>query len=77
MTVKEYNEEFLPKIEHAEEFIRLFESAIRHMNEKIVDKNEVRRHFELRCYSEETKETILTALKYYKKHEGLDKLERK
>lgn len=76
MTVKEYNNEFLPKLERAEEFIRLFESAIRHMDEKIVDKNEVRRHFELRCYSEETKETILTALRYYKKHEGLDKIER-
>ena len=40
MTVKEYNQEFLPKLERAEEFIRLFESAIRHMDEKIVDKNE-------------------------------------
>ena len=73
MTVKEYNEEFLPKIEHAEEFIRLFESAIRHMDERKVDKNEVRRHFELRCYSEETKKTILTALEYYKEHEGINR----
>ena len=76
MTVQEYNQEFLPRLERAEEFIRLFESAIRHMDDKIVDKNEVRKHFELRCYSDETKETILTALRYNKKHEGLDKIER-
>lgn len=76
MTVQEYNQEFLPRLERAEEFIILFESAIRHMDDKIVDKNEVRKHFELRCYSDETKETILTALRYYKKHEGLDKIER-
>lgn len=75
MTVKEYNQEFLPKIERAEEFINLFESAIRHMDEKIVNKNEVKRHFKLRGYSEETKEMILIALNYYKEHEGLDKIE--
>jgi SOS response regulatory protein OraA/RecX len=75
MTVKEYNREFLPKIERAEEFINLFESAIRHMDKSVVNKDEVRRHFELRCYSEETKQTILTALNYYKEHEGLDKIE--
>lgn len=75
MTVKEYNKEFLPKIEKAEMFILLFESAIEHMDEDVVDKNEVRRHFELRCYSEETKKTILTALNYYKEHEGLNKIE--
>ena len=77
MTAQEYNKEFLPKIEQAEEFINLFENAIEHMNENIVDKNEVRRHFELRCYSEETKKTILTALRYYQQHEGLDKIEHK
>lgn len=75
MTVKEYNKEFLPKIEKAEMFILLFESAIEHMDENVVDKNEVRRHFELRCYSEEAKKTILTALNYYKEHEGLNKIE--
>lgn len=75
MTVKEYNKEFLPKIEKAEMFILLFESAIEHMDESVVNKDEVRRHFELRCYSEETKQTILTALNYYKEHEGLDKIE--
>ena len=75
MTVKEYNQEFLPKIQRANEFIMLFESAIRHMDEKLVDKSEVMRHFQLRCWSEETKQTILTALSYYKKHEGLNKIE--
>lgn len=38
MTVKEYNQEFLPKIQKAKEFITLFENAIEHMDEKIVDK---------------------------------------
>lgn len=75
MTVKEYNEEFLPKIEHAQEFISLFESAIRHMDERIVDKDEVMKQFRIRCWSDEAKETILTALRYYKKHEGLEKIE--
>ena len=75
MTAKEYNKEFLPKIEKAEMFVLLFESAIEHMDESVVNKDEVRRHFELRCYSEETKQTILTALNYYKEHEGLDKIE--
>lgn len=76
MTVKEYNNEFLPKIQRAREFINLFESTIQHMDERIVDKNEVMRQFKLRCWSEETEKTILTALSYYKKHEGLDKIER-
>lgn len=76
MTVKEYNKEFLPKIQHAREFIMLFESAIQHMDERIVDKDEVMRHFKLHCWSEETKELILKALTYYKQHEGLDKIER-
>ena len=75
MTVKEYNTEFLPKIQIAREFINLFESAIQHMDEKKVDKDEVMKKFKIRCWSEETKETILTALSYYKRHEGLDKIE--
>lgn len=76
MTVKEYNNEFLPKIQRARELITLFESAIRHMDKKTVDKDEVMKQFKLHCWSEETKETILTALSYYKQHEGLDKIER-
>ena len=76
MTVKEYNNEFLPKIQRARELILLFESTIQHMDEKTVDKDEVMRQFRLHCWSEETKEMILTALSYYKQHEGLDKIER-
>ena len=75
MTVREYNNEFLPKIQRAREFIVLFESAIQHMDEKTVDKDEVMKQFRLHCWSEETKETLLTALSYYKKREGLDKVE--
>lgn len=75
MTVSEYNLDFLPSISRAVEFIALFESAIRHMDEKTVNKDEVLKQFQIRCWSEETKQTILTALNYYKKHEGLDKVE--
>lgn len=74
MTVSEYNNEFLPRIDRAREFISLFESSIRHMDDKVVDKNEVYRQFKIRCWSEETKQTILTALEYYQKREGLDKI---
>lgn len=71
MNVREYNNKFLPRIDHAKEFIMLFESAIQHMDSAIVDKQEV----ELRGWSEETKQTILQALSCYKKHEGLEKIE--
>ena len=74
MNVTEYNKEFLPKIQRAKEFITLFESAVQHMDEKTVNKEEVMKQFRLRCWSEETKQTILTALSYYKKHEGLDRI---
>lgn len=73
MTVQEYNHDFLPKVERAREFVLLFESSIDHMDDALVDKNEVRRHFKTRSWSEETKQTILTALSYYKKREGLDR----
>jgi len=73
MTVQEYNRDFLPKIERAKEFVRLFESGIDHMDLSTVDKEEVRKQFRIRSWSEETKQTILAALAYYKKHEGLDK----
>ena len=75
MTAKEYNKEFLPKVQRAKEFVMLFESSIRHMDEKIVNKDEVMKQFRIRSWSEETKQTILTALNYYKRHEGLDKIE--
>ena len=77
MTVKEYNNDFLPRIERAREFVLLFESCIDHMDDKRVDKDEVRKQFQIRSWSEETKQLILTALSYYKKHEGIDKLEMK
>lgn len=74
MTVQEYNEEFQPRVERAECFVNQFESAIRHMNEEKVDKAEVKRQFEIRNWSEETKQTILAALRCYEQHEGIDKL---
>lgn len=72
MTAREYNHEFSPRIERAKEFVRLFESSIDHMDLSTVDKDEVRKQFRIRSWSEETKQTILAALSYYKKHEGLD-----
>lgn len=75
MTVKEYNREFLPHVQRAREFVTLFESAIQHMDDSRVDKNEVYKQFKIRCWSEETKQTILAALDYYRQHEGLNKLE--
>ena len=41
MTVKEYNRDFLPRIQRAREFVSLFESAINHMDDARVDKEEV------------------------------------
>lgn len=75
MTVKEYNRGFLPRIQRAREFVSLFESAINHMDDARVDKEEVRKQFRIRSWSEETKQTILIALAHYKKYEGLDKIE--
>lgn len=77
MTIKEYNKKFLPRIDRAREFVLLFESCIDHMDDTRVDKNEVRKQFQIRSWSEETKQTILAALNHYKKHEGLDKVEMK
>ena len=74
MTVREYNREFLPKIQRAREFVSMFESAIEHMDVKKVDKDEVYKQFRVRCWSEETRQTILAALAYYKKHEGMGKI---
>lgn len=74
MTVREYNDNFLPRIERAKEFITLFESSINHMDDRLVDKNEVRKQFKIRYWSDETKQIILTALNYYQKREGLEKI---
>ena len=67
MTIKEYNTEFLPKIHKADEFVRSFESSIRHMDDTKVDKNEVLKQFKIRGYSEEAKNTISVALEFYRK----------
>lgn len=74
MTVQEYNKEFLPQIQKAKSFIMLFESGISHMDDKLVNKNEVYKQFEIRGWPKETKEIILTALDYYRKREGLEKI---
>lgn len=67
MTIKEYNKEFLPKIYKADEFVRSFESSIRHMDDTKVDKDEVLKQFKIRGYSEEVKNTISVALEFYRK----------
>ena len=36
--------------------------------------NEVYKQFKIRNWSEETKQTILTALNYYNKYEGLEQI---
>lgn len=51
MTVQEYNKEFLPQIQKAKSFIMLFESGIGHMDDKLVNKNEVYKQFEIRGWS--------------------------
>ena len=66
MTAQEYIHVFLPQINRAEEFVELFESSIEHMSDTRVDKEEVRKQFRIRGWSEETREVILTALEYYK-----------
>lgn len=76
MTVEEYNRDFLPRIRRAKEFVSLFESSINHMDSSRVDKDEVRRQFKVRCWSDETKQMILTALDYHKRHEGLERLKK-
>ena len=59
MTAQEYNHDFLPRINRAEEFVELFESSIEHMSETRVDKDEVRKQFRIRGWSEETRQVIL------------------
>ena len=74
MTVREYNHDFLPRIQRAREFISLFESSIGHMDSARVEQAEVLRQFQIRGWSKETKQTILKALAYYKQREGLEKI---
>ena len=58
MTAQEYNHVFLPQINRAEEFVELFESSIEHMSDTRVDKDEVRKQFQIRGWSEETRQVI-------------------
>ena len=51
MTAQEYNHVFLPQINRAEEFVELFESSIEHMSDTRVDKDEVRKQFQIRGWS--------------------------
>ena len=74
MTAQEYNHVFLPQINRAAEFVELFERRIEHMSDTRVDKDEVRKQFQTRGWSEETRQVILTALEYYKCAEGLAKI---
>lgn len=75
MTVQEYNNTFLPEIDHASCFISRLELAVDHMDIGDPGRKEARRILELYGWDEEAKNTILTALKYYRIHEGIDKLE--
>lgn len=70
MTVREYNKEFLPKIDTASNIIMNIEQDLR----KTEDFEGAMRELKVLGWSEETKETILTALEYYRKHEGIDRL---
>ena len=76
MTAKEYNKDFEPRIHRAEEFVNFFESSIDHTSglEPTV-KEELLRQLKIHCWSEETRQTILTALEYYRYHEGLCKVD--
>lgn len=76
MTVTEYNKEFLPKIVAAQYVAHNLELAIDHAEISDEAKAEVRKHLRIHaCWSEEAKQTILDALEYYRKHEGIDKLD--
>ena len=74
MTVKAYNKEFLPKIKKARILIEMMDKIIDHMDIDEDGRNEVKRILKIYGYSDETKETIVKALEYYRIHEGIDKL---
>lgn len=75
MTVKEYNRDFLPRIQRAKSFVQLLEYTIQHMDGSIVDHNEVRRHLEIHGWSEEMRRTILDALTFYDEVGGRQRIE--
>ena len=66
MTVKEYNKEFLPKIKKARILIEMMDKIIDHMDIDEDGRNEVKRILKIYGYSDETKETIVKALEYYR-----------
>ena len=70
MTVQEYNKEFLPKIDKASCVIANMENDLR----KTDDYEGAMRELTVLGWSEETKKLILTALDYYRQHEGIDKI---
>ena len=74
MQAEEYNHAFLPRINRAEECGECFQRSIEHMSDTRVDKDEVRKQFRIRGWSEETRQVILAALEYYKCAEGLAKI---
>lgn len=74
MTVEEYNKEFYPKIRQASIAVKIMDSAIEHADISPFDQEKVRKSLALYNWSDEVKETILTALEYYRKHEGIDKM---
>ena len=75
MTVKEYNHEFLPNVMQAELLIKNIDKAISHMNFGDKEKDEVRRILKIYGLDDEVKNIILTALEYYRVHEGINKLD--
>lgn len=75
MTVNEYNKEFLPKIKTAKILIEMMDKIIEHMDINEDGRDEVKRILKIYGYSDETKETIIKALEYYRIHEGIDKIQ--
>lgn len=75
MTIQQYNEKFLPKINNAKYAVNKIDKAIQLMDEKKVDRDEVYRVLKIYGWSEEVKTFILEALEYYRKKEGIEKLE--
>ena len=63
MTIKEYNKDFLPKLDHAYVFIHSLEHAM----EKTNDYEEAIRQLKCIGWSDELKDIIRTALGYYRK----------
>lgn len=63
MTIKEYNKDFLPKIDRATGFIHNLENAIH----KTDDSDAVMKQLNCIGWTDDLKETIYTALEFYQK----------